>query len=499
MDDIRLTAIWEQVLKKLEQDLSKLVFDTWIKPTIPLSMDENTFEIGTPKQIMKEWLESRYMSVIINAVQVVTQRPLTIKITNLNLEVDSAETPVTQETPHYIPQDKVSISNTNYTHNPTIFNQPTAAPPIQNNPAYSPTQLIPKNNEPDNRQIISPEESLALNPKYIFETFVIGNSNRFAHAASLAVAEAPAQVYNPFFIYGGVGLGKTHLMHAIGHRILKNHPGLKVVYISSEKFTNELINSIRDGNPESFRQKYRNIDVLLVDDIQFLSKKEHTQEEFFHTFNTLHEANKQIIISSDRPPREIQTLEDRLRSRFEWGLITDIQAPDLETRIAILRKKAMLENLNVHNDVMVYIASRIDNNIRELEGALIRVMAYASLTKQAIDIDLATEALKDIFPNGRPKQITMELIQDVVASFFKIKMDELLAKKRTRNVAFPRQIAMYLCRELTDTSLPRIGEMFGGRDHTTVIHAHDKITRERNEDTKLNNTIKELVKRIESL
>lgn len=499
MDDIRLTAIWEQVLKKLEQDLSKLVFDTWIKPTIPLSMDENIFEIGTPKQIMKEWLESRYMSVIINAVQVVTQRPLTIKITNLNLEVDSAETPVTQETPQYIPQDKVSIYNTNYTHNPTIFNTPPAAPPIQNNPTYSPTQLIPKNSESDNRQMISPEESLALNPKYIFETFVIGNSNRFAHAASLAVAEAPAQVYNPFFIYGGVGLGKTHLMHAIGHRILKNHPGLKVVYISSEKFTNELINSIRDGNPESFRQKYRNIDVLLVDDIQFLSKKEHTQEEFFHTFNTLHEANKQIIISSDRPPREIQTLEDRLRSRFEWGLITDIQAPDLETRIAILRKKAMLENLNVHNDVMVYIASRIDNNIRELEGALIRVMAYASLTKQAIDIDLATEALKDIFPNGRPKQITMELIQDVVASFFKIKMDELLAKKRTRNVAFPRQIAMYLCRELTDTSLPRIGEMFGGRDHTTVIHAHDKITRERNEDTKLNNTIKELVKRIESL
>lgn len=499
MDDIRLTAIWEQVLKKLEQDLSKLVFDTWIKPTIPLSMDENIFEIGTPKQIMKEWLESRYMSVIINAVQVVTQRPLTIKITNLNLEVDSAETPVTQETPQYIPQDKVSIPTTNYTHNPTIFNTPPAAPSIQNNPTYSPTQLIPKNNEADNRQMISPEESLALNPKYIFETFVIGNSNRFAHAASLAVAEAPAQVYNPFFIYGGVGLGKTHLMHAIGHRILKNHPGLKVVYISSEKFTNELINSIRDGNPESFRQKYRNIDVLLVDDIQFLSKKEHTQEEFFHTFNTLHEANKQIIISSDRPPREIQTLEDRLRSRFEWGLITDIQAPDLETRIAILRKKAMLENLNVHNDVMVYIASRIDNNIRELEGALIRVMAYASLTKQAIDIDLATEALKDIFPNGRPKQITMELIQDVVASFFKIKMDELLAKKRTRNVAFPRQIAMYLCRELTDTSLPRIGEMFGGRDHTTVIHAHDKITRERNEDTKLNNTIKELVKRIESL
>lgn len=287
-------------------------------------------------------------------------------------------------------------------------------------------------------------------------------------------------------------------MHAIGHRILKNHPHLKLLYISSEKFTNELINSIRDGNPESFRQKYRNIDVLLVDDIQFLAKKEHTQEEFFHTFNTLHEANKQIIMSSDRPPREIQTLEDRLRSRFEMGLITDIQPPDLETRIAILRKKAIMEHLNVSNDVMVYIASRIDNNIRELEGALIRVMAYASLTNQNIDIDLATEALKDIFPHGKPKQITVELIQETIASYFKLKIDELLAKKRTRNVAYPRQIAMYLSRELTETSLPRLGEMFGGRDHTTVIHAYDKISRERNADIKLSNTIKELIKRIEN-
>jgi len=494
MDNIQLTAIWEQVLHKLEQDLSKLAFDTWVKPTIPLSLTETTLEIGTPKQIMKEWLESRYMPFIIDAVHSVIQNDIAITFTNLNLEDDSAELDAIHPQAH------------------TETEAPAPYPQQPEQPANIPVQTVkitkpipsapaPKSaeSEPKAPQAFQGEDLLGLNPKYVFETFVIGNSNRFAHAASLAVAEAPAQVYNPFFIYGGVGLGKTHLMHAIGHRILKNHPGLKVVYISSEKFTNELINSIRDGNPESFRQKYRNIDVLLVDDIQFLSKKEHTQEEFFHTFNTLHEANKQIIISSDRPPREIQTLEDRLRSRFEWGLITDIQAPDLETRIAILRKKAMLENLNVPNDVMVYIASRIDNNIRELEGALIRVMAYASLTNQAIDIDLATEALKDIFPNGRPKQITMELIQEIVSSYFKIKMDDLLAKKRTRNVAFPRQIAMYLCRELTDTSLPRIGEMFGGRDHTTVIHAHDKISRERNEDTKLNNTIKELIKRIENV
>ena len=300
-------------------------------------------------------------------------------------------------------------------------------------------------------------------------------------------------------MYGGVGLGKTHLMHAIGHKIIQSHPEMRVLYISSEKFTNELINSIRDGKPEAFRQKYRNIDVLLVDDIQFLSKKEHTQEEFFHTFNTLHDANKQIIISSDRHPREIQTLEDRLRSRFEWGLITDIQAPDLETRIAILRKKALIENLNVPNDVMVYIASRIDNNIRELEGALTRVVAYASLNNQLVTNELAAEALKDVYPTDKTKQITLELIQEIVASYFKIKVDELLVKKRTRNLAFPRQIAMYLCRELTDSSLPRIGEMFGGRDHTTVIHAHDKICRERNEDIKLNNIIKELIQRIESM
>ena len=500
MDDVRLAAIWEQVLKKLEHDLSKLVFDTWIKPTIPLSITETTLELGTPKQIMKEWLESRYLPVIINAVQSVTKSSLTIQITNLNLDVDQTDTPAEHETDQVLPEKKpISATTSNYTQKTYQNITENQANSIFSHTISPVPMPKPPETEVKQPQFMTTEESLPLNPKYIFETFVIGNSNRFAHAASLAVAEAPAQVYNPFFIYGGVGLGKTHLMHAIGHRILKNHSGLKVVYISSEKFTNELINSIRDGNPESFRQKYRNIDVLLVDDIQFLSKKEHTQEEFFHTFNTLHEANKQIIISSDRPPRDIQTLEDRLRSRFEWGLITDIQAPDLETRIAILRKKAMLENLNVHNDVMVYIASRIDNNIRELEGALIRVMAYASLTKQPIDINLATEALKDIFPNGRPKQITMELIQDIVASFFKIKMDELLAKKRTRNVAFPRQIAMYLCRELTDTSLPRIGEMFGGRDHTTVIHAHAKISRERNEDAKLNNTLKELIKRIESM
>lgn len=480
MDTIQLKATWEQILSKLELSLSKLTCDTWLKPVVPISLTDTTIELGTPKKFMKEWIESRYIPFIIDAGYEVTNKKLSVIITNLAIEND-------------VPAPEAQIPQNKPTKN--TFNNSIQTSLIEDDSLDQQPKLVDAKTNPS----IIVEDSLSLNPKYVFDTFVTGNSNRFAHAAALAVAESPAQVYNPFFMYGGVGLGKTHLMHAIGHRILKNHPNLRVLYISSEKFTNELINSIRDGNPESFRQKYRNIDVLLVDDIQFLSKKEHTQEEFFHTFNTLHEANKQIIISSDRPPREIQTLEDRLRSRFEWGLITDIQAPDLETRIAILRKKALLENLNVPNDVMVYIASRIDNNIRELEGALIRVMAYASLTNQVVNNELATEALKDIFPTGKTKQITLELIQEIVSSYFKLRIDELLAKKRTRNLAFPRQIAMYLCRELTDTSLPRIGEMFGGRDHTTVIHAHDKISRERNEDMKLNNTIKELIKRIESM
>lgn len=476
MDTKQLQAIWEQILVELSKDISKLSCDSFLKPIVPLSINEQILELGTPNQFVKEFLEDRYVDSIKAATAKVTNNNLQLKIINLQLG-DTVEPESVSTVP--------SISSVNTAEE---FVLPTST---------AVTATTAPEIKTTNSVIL--EDSFSLNPKYVFETFVTGNSNRFAHAAALAVAEAPAKVYNPFFMYGGVGLGKTHLMHAIGHRILEKNPNLRVLYISSEKFTNELINSIRDGNPESFRQKYRNIDVLLVDDIQFLSKKEHTQEEFFHTFNTLHNANKQIIISSDRPPREIQTLEDRLRSRFEWGLITDIQAPDLETRIAILRKKALLENLTVPNDVMLFIASRIDNNIRELEGALIRVMAYASLTNQVVTNELVSEALKDVFPHGKTKEITLELIQEIVSSYFKIKMEDLLAKKRTRNLAFPRQIAMYLSRELTDTSLPRIGELFGGRDHTTVIHAHDKIARERNEDNKLNNTIKELIKRIESM
>ncbi len=344
--------------------------------------------------------------------------------------------------------------------------------------------------------VVNDEMSTMLNPKYTFDSFVIGNSNRFAHAASLAVAEAPAKAYNPLFIYGGVGLGKTHLMHAIGHYILDNNPKSQVVYVSSEKFTNELINSIKDDKNVEFRNKYRNIDILLVDDIQFIAGKERTQEEFFHTFNALYEANKQIIISSDRPPKEIPTLEDRLRSRFEWGLIADIQAPDFETRMAILKKKADVEKLNIPNEVMVYIATKIKSNIRELEGALIRIVAFSSLTNKEISVDLASEALKDIISSKQTKQVTIDIIQEVVANYYNLKIEDLKSSRRTRNIAFPRQIAMYLSRKLTDMSLPKIGEEFGGRDHTTVIHAYEKISNNLKKDESLQNAINELNKRI---
>lgn len=477
MNTAHLASVWENILAITKKEINPHLWETWIRSSIiPLSLTDTTLTIGVPKEFVREWICKTYLSNIQAAAQGILKKDITVIVTNLNLP-DQEE----QDDPEPTTPDITSLSyaDSTVTHNPPPIIQTTE----------DETMTVKKN---------TTDFTSILNPKYTFESFVIGNSNRFPHAASLAVAEAPAKAYNPFFIYGGVGLGKTHLMHAIGHRILDNHPHLKVLYISTEKFTNDLINSIRDNSPEAFRQKYRSIDVLLIDDIQFLMKRERTQEEFFHTFNTLHEANKQIIISSDRPPKEIQTLEDRLRSRFEWGLITDIKPPDLETRIAILRKKALVENISVPNDVMVLIASRIENNIRELEGALIRVMAYASLNHLPINITTATDALKDLFPHGKPVQISIESIQLAVCQYFKLKMDDLLAKKRTRNVAYPRQIAMYLCREMTNSSLPQIGQVFGGRDHTTVLHAHDKITRERLTDTSLSNTITELTRLIEN-
>lgn len=441
-----LINLWSQVLKKMEEKLSKPSFETWLQGTSPITMYESVIIVGVPNDFTKEWLENRYSQLIKEIVQ---------QITSEEYEVSFV-----------VPQD----DSINSKKTKKKFSIP----------------------EVNNDDLISTQ----LNPKYTFETFVIGSSNRFAHAASLAVAEAPAKAYNPLFIYGGVGLGKTHLMNAIGHYVLEQNIGGKVVYISTEKFTNEFINSIRDNKTVEFRNKYRTIDVLLIDDIQFLAGKEQTQEEFFHTFNTLHENNKQIIISSDRPPKEIPTLEDRLRSRFEWGLITDIQTPDLETREAILRKKADLENLDIPNPVIMFIANKVATNIRELEGALTRVMAYSSMTGQEVSVELAQQALKDILPDTKSDIVTVEKIQQIVAEHFQLKIEDFKAKKRTRSVAHPRQIAMYLSRELTDHSLPKIGEMFGGRDHTTVLHAHEKVKRDLENNKNFKLEIQNITKKI---
>jgi chromosomal replication initiator protein len=446
---IQLNEIWEKTIHIIKGELTEVSFNTWIKSITPISIDNTTLKLGVPNNFTRDIIENRYKNLIINAAKLITSKQYSIEFF-IQSENDEENIDSVKKIPV-----KKNIS-------------------------------------------VSDAISSTLNPKYTFNSFVIGNSNRFAHAASLAVAESPAKAYNPLFIYGGVGLGKTHLMHAIGHYILSNNPSSKVVYVTSEKFTNELINSIKDDKNEEFRNKYRNVDVLLIDDIQFIAGKERTQEEFFHTFNTLHEANKQIILSSDRPPKEIPTLEDRLRSRFEWGLIADIQAPDFETRIAILKKKADNENLNIENEVMVYIATKIKSNIRELEGALIRVVAYSSLTNKEINVDLAAEALKDIISNKQPKQVTIDLIQDIVASYYNLKVAELKSARRTRNIAFPRQIAMYLSRKLTDMSLPKIGEEFGGRDHTTVIHAYEKISQNLKKDEALKNVVNTLAKKIKN-
>ncbi|MHC6178269.1 chromosomal replication initiator protein DnaA [Clostridium sp. JNZ X4-2] len=440
--------IWEKSLNIIKGEITEVSFNTWIKSITPVSIENDTFILSVPNDLTKGILSSKYTNLISNALKLITSKKYSIKF----LVLSQSEEALTSD-------DK-----------PKRYNKKSV--------------------------LINDEMSTMLNPKYTFDSFVIGNSNRFAHAASLAVAESPAKAYNPLFIYGGVGLGKTHLMHAIGHYVLDNDNKSKVTYVSSEKFTNELINSIKDDKNVEFRNKYRNVDVLLIDDIQFIAGKERTQEEFFHTFNALYEANKQIILSSDRPPKEIPTLEDRLRSRFEWGLIADIQPPDFETRMAILKKKADVEKLNIPNEVMVYIATKIKSNIRELEGALIRIVAFSSLTNKEISIDLAIEALKDIISSKQSKQVTVDLIQDVVANYYNLKVSDFKSARRTRNVAFPRQIAMYLCRKLTDMSLPKIGEEFGGRDHTTVIHAYEKISSNLKQDESLQNAVSDLTKRL---
>lgn len=441
--------LWIDILSELKKTLSDISFNTWFSDTEILSMSDSKIIIGCNNSLILETINLRYIDTLNN---------ITYSLTNQNYKI------------------KVMLKE-DFKKDHT--------PPTTNNLTNSSSNKEVSNNFSTN-----------LNNKYTFETFVVGNSNRFAHAASLAVAESPSKAYNPLFIYGGVGLGKTHLMHAIGHLINENNKNLKVVYITSEKFINELISAIRDDKNIEFRNKYRNVDVLLIDDVQFIAGKERTQEEFFHTFNALHESNKQIILSSDRPPKEIKTLEERLCSRFEWGLIADIQPPDYETRIAILRKKADVDKLNIPNEVLIYIATKIKSNIRELEGALLRVVAYTNLTNSNVSLDLAKEALKDLINTKNSKTITIEYIQETIANYFDLNVDMLKSQRRTQNIAFPRQIAMYLCRKLTDSSLPKIGENFGGRDHTTVIHAYEKILNKIESDQDFNNTINELSNKI---
>lgn len=439
--DNRLLEIWEEARQNMKNELMPLSYSTWIDNIVPIAIEGNTIILQTSGNLNRNILENRYNDLIKNTVKFVTNTDFIIK--------------------YIIPEENTLDLNPSK----DVIN----------------TDLFETNN---------------LNPRYIFNEFVVGNSNRFAHAASLAVSESPAKSYNPLFIYGGVGLGKTHLMHAIGHYILSQNKNSKVFYVSSEKFTNELINSIKDDKNEAFRNKYRTVDVLLVDDIQFIAGKERTQEEFFHTFNALYEANKQIIVSSDRPPKEIPTLEDRLRSRFEWGLITDIQPPDYETRIAILKKKSERDRIDIPGEVFEFIATKIKSNIRELEGALNRVVAYSTLTKREVDISLTNEALKDIISTTRVRKIDVDFIKATVAEYYNMKIEDFESKKRTRQIAYPRQIAMYIARELTDLSLPKIGEEFGGRDHTTVIHACEKISTELVSDFDLKNKIDSMIKDI---
>ncbi len=449
-----LSSLWQQVLKILSNELNNdMSFNTVLKPTRLVNIEENLATVEVPNDFIKSVIEKRYINLLKDILGSILKQNISIVV-------------------------KISEN-------------------VNNSDPYSEQISLSSGFFEEQKQQVTTEKP-CLNSKYTFDTFVVGNSNRFAHAASQAVAESPAKAYNPLFIYGGVGLGKTHLMHAIGHQILEQDPSCKVVYLSSEKFTNELISSIRDDKNVQFRNKYRTMDVLLIDDIQFIAGKERTQEEFFHTFNALHDANKQIVISSDRPPKEIPTLEERLRSRFEWGLITDIQPPDFETRIAILQKKAMMEGLKVPNDVINFIATKIQTNIRELEGALIRIVAYSSLTDNPIDLNLSKEVLKDLLPETKPKEVNAQRIVEEVGNYYSIKTEEFKSKKRTKDVAFARQVAMYLCCNLTDLSLPKIGEEFGGRDHTTVIHARDKIQSEIEKDHQLSLVIDNLKNKLQS-
>jgi chromosomal replication initiator protein len=545
MSEADLAEVWARSLDELAEMQIEPAHRAWLQLTRPLGLVENTALIATPNEFVKEQLETRLRALITNTLSRELGRNIQLAVTVDPSAVDSVAgnrppglRPVSglrdaagaDSLADAAPRPRRRIGDDGAgadgfgddAHQARTGHPDDLIRPGRSGDGLGPIGRIPISAARQDGTDLpggpaahggfaptapagfgsaapagAPRPAQArLNPKYMFETFVIGSSNRFAHAAAVAVAEAPAKAYNPLFIYGDSGLGKTHLLHAIGHYAQSLYQGVKVRYVSSEEFTNDFINMIRDGKQDGFRRRYRDVDVLLVDDIQFLENKEGTQEEFFHTFNTLHNASKQIVISSDRAPKRLVTLEDRLRSRFEWGLLTDVQPPELETRIAILRKKAVQDRLNAPPDALEYIASRISTNIRELEGALIRVTAFASLNRQSVDLQLAEFVLKDLIPEAQGPEITASTIMGQTASYFGLSIDDLCGTSRSRVLVTARQIAMYLCRELTDLSLPKIGQQFGGRDHTTVMHADKKIRSLMAERRSIYNQVTELTNRI---
>ena len=474
-DTTDLSAVWAQAVANLSDGTLTPQQRAFVALTRPLGLVEDTALIAAPNEFTKDVLETRLRPFVVAALSQTLGREIKLAVT-----VDTSIAPSLDEA------TTDAVADATYATAEAPAAAPVAAPRFDDGPR-------PGTGSPSTRA-----EDGRLNAKYTFDTFVIGSSNRFAHAAAVAVAEQPARAYNPLFIYGGSGLGKTHLLHAIGHYTRALYNGTRVRYVSSEEFTNEFINSIRDDKAAGFQRRYRDVDVLLVDDIQFLSGKVQTQEEFFHTFITLHNANKQIVVTSDLPPKQLPDFEDRMRSRFEWGLMTDVQPPDLETRIAILRKKSVQERLVAPPEVLEYIASKISSNIRELEGALIRVTAFASLNRQPVDLTITEIVLKDLFPSDTGPEITAAQIMAATASYFGVTIDDLCGASRSRVLVTARQIAMYLCRELTDLSLPKIGQAFGGRDHTTVMHADRKIRQLMAERRSLFNQVTDLTGRIKS-
>jgi chromosomal replication initiator protein len=511
---MNLGVVWEQVVRELSAGTLSPQQRAWMRVTRPIGLLDGTALLAAPSDFAKDAIERALREPITDALSRRLGRAVSLAV-----KVD----PMTPPAGTPLPTATAAAPSNGDTSQPIL-------PPVGENDTESENGTDPAaDNSADGDEVDEETEALAtvheiwptftgsqpplsgqpftapaqpqtsktrLNEKYTFDTFVIGASNRFAHAAAVAVAEAPARAYNPLFIWGESGLGKTHLLHAVGHYAQRLFPGMRVRYVSTEEFTNDFINSLRDDRKVAFQRRYRDIDILLVDDIQFLEGKEGTQEEFFHTFNTLHNANKQIVVSSDRPPKRLETLEDRLRTRFEWGLITDIQPPELETRIAILRKKAAQDRLAAPAEVLEFIAARIEHNIRELEGALIRVTAFASLNQQPVDVGLAEIVLRDLIPDSQVPEISASTIMAVTAEFFSVSIDDLCGPGKTKALAQARQISMYLCRELTDLSLPKIGQTFGGRDHTTVMHAEKKIRKEMAERRRIYDQVQELTSRI---